>query len=202
MIHRPQRQFQRPLLKGIAIDSEAIVSGQSNEVSILPVAVAAAHTLLYRLRLLRKALGLQGTHPRMHGEFRERWNNLIARRILVDGEQLLIVLQHMIRNIELHLNQQGTLRVSGFRIDGAADVQNHVVVSLILVVGMKMPVARLVVNLHVAHPQRTVNFDFSVEEIGPCIAVVQSGVDDFHLPVVGGGKRGEWEEFVLPHIVK
>ena len=27
MIHRPQRQFQRPLLKGIAIDSETIVSG-------------------------------------------------------------------------------------------------------------------------------------------------------------------------------
>jgi hypothetical protein len=88
------------------------------------------------------------------------------------------------------------------RIDGAADVQNHVVVSLIFVVGMKIPVARLVVNLHVAHPQRTVNLDFSVEEIGPCIAIVQSGVDDFHLPVVGGGKRGEWEEFVLPHIVK
>ena len=202
MIHRPQRQFQRPLLKSIAIDSEAVVSGESYEVGVLPVAVAAAHTLFYRLRLLRKAFGLQGTHPRVNGELGERWNYLIARWILVDGEQLLIVLEDILGDVELHLCQRGPLGISGFRIDGAADVQNHVVVSLVLVVGVKKPVARLVVNLHVAHPKGSGNFDFSVEEIGPCIAVVQSGVDDFHLPVVGGGKRGEWEEFVLPHVVK
>ena len=202
MIHRSQRQFQRPLLKGIAIDSEAIVSGQSYEIGILPVAVAAAHALLYRLRLLRKAFGLQGAHPRVNGELGERWNYLIARRILVDGEQLLIVLEDILGDVELHLRQRGTLGVSGFRIYVAADVQNHVVVSFVLVVGVKIPVARLVVNLHVAHPESSGNLDFGVEEIGSCIAVVQSGVDDFHLPVVGGGKRGEWEEFVLPHVVK
>lgn len=199
MIHRPQRQFQRPLLKGIAIDSEAVVSGESYEIGILPVAVAAAHALLYRLRLLRKAFGLQGAHPRVNGE---RWNYLIARRILVDGEQLLIVLENILGDVELHLRQRGTLGVSGFRIYVAADVQNHVVVSFVLVVGVKIPVTRLVVNLHVAHPESSGNLDFGVEEIGSCIAVVQSGVDDFHLPVVGGGKRGEWEEFVLPHVVK
>ena len=167
-----------------------------------PISVAAAHTLLYRLRLLREAFGLQGAHPRVNGELGERWNYLIARGILVDGEQFLIVLEHIIRNVELHLRQRGTLGVSGFRIYVAADVQNHVVVSFVLVVSMKIPVARLVVNLHVAHPESSGNLDFGVEEIGPCIAVVQSGVDDFHLPVVGGGKRGEWEEFMLPHVVK
>jgi hypothetical protein len=202
MIHRPQRQFQRPLFKSISIDSEAIVSGQGYEIGILPVAVAAAHALLYRLRLLRKALGLQGAHPRVDSELSERWNYLIARRILVDGEQLLIVLEDILGDVELHLRQRGTLGVSGFCIYVAADVQNHVVVSFVLVVGVKKPVARLVVNLHVAHPKGSGNLDFGVEEIGPCIAVVQSGVDDFHLPVVGGGKRGEWEEFVLPHVVK
>lgn len=47
----------------------------------------------------------------MHGEFGERWNYLIARRILVDGEQFLIVLEHIIRNAKLHLRQRDAAQV-------------------------------------------------------------------------------------------
>ena len=84
----------------------------------------------------------------------------------------------------------------------SANVQDNVVVAFILIMSVHIPVACLVVNLHVAHPQGSVEFDFGIEEIGPCIAVVQSGVNYFHSLVPGGGEWREWEELVLPHIMK
>jgi len=127
---------------------------------------------------------------------------LVARGILVDGEQLLIVFEHVVGDVELHLHQRLALRVLCLHVDDAAYVEDDVVVSLVLVVTMQIPVARLVVNLHVAHPKGAVYLELGIEEIGTCVAVVQSGVDDFHRLVPGGGERGEWEELVLPHVVK
>lgn len=57
-------------------------------------------------------------------------------------------------------------------------------------------------NFHVAHPQRTVDLHFRVEEVGTGIPVVQTGVDDFHGLSVCGGKRVERKHPVLPYIVK
>ena len=86
MIHGSERQIHSPLLEGIAIDAETVVACQGDEVSVLPVAIAAAHSHLDGFRLLRESLGLQGTHPAVDGELGERWDNLIARGILVDGQ--------------------------------------------------------------------------------------------------------------------
>ena len=60
--------------------------------------------------------------------------------------------QYVFGDVELHLHKGFALRVFGVEVDDAADVQYHIVVSFVLVVAMKIPVARLVVNLHVAHP--------------------------------------------------
>ena len=202
MIHGSERQIHSPLLEGIAIDAETVVACQGDEVSVLPVAIAAAHSLLDGFRLLRESLGLQGTHPAVDGELGERWDNLIARGILVDGQQLLIVLIHVVGDGELHLDEALALRVLGIHIQFAAYVEDDVVIAFVLVVAMHIPVARLVVYLHVAHPQGAANLDFGIEEVGACIAIVQARVDDFHLLMDVGGELGEWEELVLPHVMQ
>ena len=63
MVHGSERQVQRPLLEGFAIDSEAEIACQGHEIGVLPVTVALADALFYRLSLLREPFGLQGAHP-------------------------------------------------------------------------------------------------------------------------------------------
>ena len=63
MVHGSERQVQRPLLEGFAIDSEAEIACQGHEIGVLPVTVTLADALLYRLCFLREPFGLQGAHP-------------------------------------------------------------------------------------------------------------------------------------------
>ena len=43
---------------------------------------------------------------------------------------------------------------------------------------MAMPIGCSCVNLDITHPKMTVDFDFSIEEVGAGIGVRQSRVDD------------------------
>ena len=88
----------------------------------------------------------------MHGEAGERWDDLVAGRILVDAQQFLIMLRYVFGDVELQLHEGLALRVLGFYIDGSANVQDDVVVAFILIMSVHIPVACLVVNLHVSHP--------------------------------------------------
>ena len=58
------------------------------------------------------------------------------------------------------------------------------------------------VYLHIAHPHRLSNAQFGIKEVGTRIAVVQSGVDNLHIPAIGGGKVGEGQYLVFPHILQ
>ena len=145
---------------------------------------------------------MQGAHPGVYGESGEGRDNLIAGWILVDGEQFLIVSEHVFGDAELHLREGFSLGVAGFQVDDSANVEHHVVVSLVLLVSVQIPVARFVVYFDIAHPEHSVYLDFSIEEIGPRIAVVQPWVDDFHLPMVGSMERRKWKQLVFPYIVK
>ena len=128
----------------------------------------------------------------MYGESGEGRDNLIAGWILVDGEQFLIVSEHVFGYAELHLRE-------GFSLELRA---SRSMIPLVLLVSVQIPVARLVVYFDIAHPEHSVYLDFSIEEIGPRIAVVQSWVDDFHLPMVGSMERRKWKQLVFPYIVK
>ena len=62
------------------------------------------------------------------------------------------MLIHVVGDGELHLDEALALRVLGIHIQFAAYVEDDVVIAFVLVVAMHIPVARLVVYLHVAHP--------------------------------------------------
>ena len=53
MVYGPQRQMVSPLLEGVAVDSEPVVSSQGHEVGVLPIAVTLFHARLYRIGFLR-----------------------------------------------------------------------------------------------------------------------------------------------------
>ena len=67
---------------------------------------------------------------------------------------------------------------------------------------MGKPVARLIVDLDVAYPQRTVNLHLGVEEVGPGVEVVQTGVNHLNGLAVGGLQSFQRKELVLPAIVQ
>ena len=152
MVYGSQRQMVSPLLERVAVDSEPVVARQGHEVGVLPIAVTLLYARLYCIGFLRKALGLQGAHPTVHGEAGERWDNLVAGRILVDAQQFLIMFRYVFGDVELQLHEGLAFRVLGFYIDGSANVQDDVVVAFILIMSVHIPVACLVVNLHVSHP--------------------------------------------------
>ena len=81
-------------------------------------------------------------------------------------------------------------------------MEHHIVVGGIAVVPVVVPVGGLVVYLHVAHPQGAVHLHLGVEEVGSCIAVVQSGIYHLKPPVVGGVQLCLWEESVFPAVVQ
>ena len=65
-------------------------------------------------------------------------------------------------------------------------MQHHIIIMVVLLMAVEIPVRRLVVYLHVSHPQRTVDLHLRVEEVGSCVAVVQSRINDLHVLSVGG----------------
>ena len=57
-------------------------------------------------------------------------------------------------------------------------------------------------HLDVAHPQGAVDFDLGVEEVGACVRIVQTRIDDLYAPSAARGERSEGEQLVLPYVVE
>ena len=58
-------------------------------------------------------------------------------------------------------------------------MQDDVVIALVLVVPMQIPVRRLVVYLHISHPQGAPDSDLRIEEVRPGIAIMQARINHF-----------------------
>lgn len=167
---------ERPLLHGLSVDAKAVVTRHGDEEGSLPGTITASGPPLDILRLPLQALRLQGTHPRMFGEAGERGDDAIARRIAVGLDQLVVVAAHLLRNRQLHLRRTAAVSGLGLGISESHDMEDDVVVMCVLFVTMEKPVAGLVVNLHIAHPQLPTYLHFGVEEVGAGVAVVESGI--------------------------
>ena len=81
-------------------------------------------------------------------------------------------------------------------------VQDDVVVVGVFVMPVGVPVGGPSVNLDVAHPCRTVQFDFGVEKVRACVSVECSRVDDLQRQAVCGLQRFERKQFVFPDVVQ
>ena len=56
-------------------------------------------------------------------------------------------------------------------------------------------------NFDITHPQFTVDAHLGIEEVGPCIAIEATGIDDLHPTAVGGDKVHRVEELMLPYVL-
>jgi hypothetical protein len=57
---------------------------------------------------------------------------------------------------------------------------------LIMLMTMQIPVAGLVVNLHIAYPQCAIDLHLGIEEVGTAVTIVQSWVYHDDLSPIGG----------------
>ena len=73
---------------------------------------------------------------------------------------------------------------------------------LVVVVAMQIPVAGLIMNLDIAHPQCAIDFHLRIEEVWPTIAIVQSWVYDLYLLTVSSVQPSYGPHFVFPAVVK
>ena len=103
-------------------------------------------------------------------------NDAIAGRVLVFLQQLLVVSFHRLGHFHLQLRQYIAIGGLHLSVSLPRDVQHHIIIMVILLVSVEIPVRRLVVDLHVSHPQRAVDLHLSVEEVGTRISVVQSPI--------------------------
>ena len=197
-----KRQSTCPEFEGIVVDTKAVVTRKGDEVGILPRAVTEFHALSDGLRLLLQSLRLQGSHPGMNHQSRKIRNHLVTRRVGVRLLQLLIMLPDIVGHVELHLFEKLSVGIHHLCIENGSHVENHVGVVLVLVVTVQIPVTRLVVDLHIPHPQGSVDSHLRIEEVGTCVAVVQSRVNHFDVLSVARFQSPQREQLVLPHIMQ
>ena len=82
-------------------------------------------------------------------------------------------------------------------------MQDDIVVGIVVLMTMGIPVAGPLVYLHIAHPQRAVQFYLGIEEVGTAVApVVETGVDDLNLLPVSGCQSTGRQQAVFPYIVQ
>ena len=202
MGHSLEGYALRPLLEGVVVDAEAVVAGEGHEVGALPASAAGLCPPADGLCLLLQAFCLEGSHPGVYHQSRQVGDHLIAGRIAVRLQQFLVVAPHAVGHVELHLAYKLPVGVHHLGVEHARHVKDHVVVAPVFVVAMQIPVRRLVVYLHVAHPQCLADPHLRIEEVGPRIAVVQSRVD--HLDGLSVTRRQllQRKQLVLPHVVQ
>ena len=58
-------------------------------------------------------------------------------------------------------------------------VQNHVIVSRVVLMLMRVPIRRALMDLYIACPYRIAEFQFRVEEVGAGVLIMRSGIDQF-----------------------
>ena len=116
--------------------------------------------------------------------------------------QLIITLFHIGRTTEHQLGQDFSAGQFNAAVFLTHHVQDDVGVCRVGGVSVAHPVRRLLMYLYVTHPEGTANFQLGIEEVGACIPVGQTGVNDFHRLAVGGKKRSKGEKAVVPDVVK
>ena len=132
----------------------------------------------------------------------QRGNDAPAARIVFSPTEFGVVLAHIGGDGQTELGRMLAVGRSDLCIHGLHHMQDDIVVGGVELMAMALPVAGAQVDFHVAHPHLTAHAHLGVEKIGTRMAVVQSGVDDFHLLPVGGRERTKREDAVFPDVVQ
>ena len=127
----------------------------------------------------------------MYHQFGKSGYDLVAGRIGFRAQQGFIVVGHASWNLKFHLWQYRPIHGSCLCVYFSHYVEDDAVVVGILVVPVPVPVTGLVVNLHIAHPQRMVDFHLRIEEVWTGVHVVQPRIDDLNTAAVCSGELSQ-----------
>ena len=138
----------------------------------------------------------------MNSKFRYVGKHVLAARECVGTRQFIVVFKHIVGNRQDQLRYVSSIRISHCAIGHAYNMKNHVRIGGIGGVKMAIPICGIVVYLHIAYPQGAVNKDFSIEEVGAGIVVVQAWADHLDKTAVGSAQFSQREYFVLPDVMQ
>ena len=127
--------------------------------------------------------------------------DLEAWRIFVGLYQLGIVVLYILRHFELYLRNILSVGIHNLSVKQRGHMQYDIVVSAVVVVTMLIPVARLVVNLHITYPQIAIDADLGIEKVRAGIVIMQTWVYHFDKSTVTGSKFFQWKKLMFPDVV-
>jgi hypothetical protein len=87
-------------------------------------------------------------------------------------------------------------------VDIVTHVEDDVVVGVVAVVSVAKPVGGVLVYLHISHPQRVAHLHLGVEEVGARVGVGEARVDEVDGLSAVGEEGCQWQQAVLPYIMK
>lgn len=186
LVYRTERQATGPRFKGVSVQSETEVAGKGDKEYIFPMMIATLQAGGNGTGLLLEALHLQGRQTGMHGQLRQGAEDGVAGRIYFRPAQLVVVAEDVFGTMQEQLGDGLPVGEARGAILLAHHVEDDVVICLVAVVPVAKPVGGLRVYLDVAHPERTVYFQFGVKEIGACVHVRQTGI--YHFDRLSGGR--------------
>ena len=108
----------------------------------------------------------------------------------------------VLRHIQLHLRKILSLSGPHLGIHLSHHVEYHIIIPRIAVMVVLIPVAGLVVNLDITHPQGFSDIDLRIKEVWSRIPIVQARIYHFDVLSVGCLQLPQGEQLVLPHIMK
>ena len=85
----------------------------------------------------------------------------------------------MFRTIQLELWYGFTVASENLSIDVCGNVQNDIVIILVSLMTMLFPIGRMGVNFDISYPKYSVHLDFGIEEVGACVVVGETWINDF-----------------------
>jgi hypothetical protein len=123
----------------------------------------------------------------------------MTARISVGTAELLIMLTHTLGTFQLKLRNELPVGTAHLAVGIPCHMQYDRVVSSILVMPVMIPVRRVAVHFHIPHPESTIYLYFRIEEIGACIRVPQSAIDNFKRFTIWWSAAFAMEKFYAFH---
>ena len=191
-----------PGIKGIAVDAEAERTRQRGEECIVPVFLMLLVAFHYLLKAHLQPLEQKGRKPAVDGQRRKVAHDAVAGRVMVFLEQGIVAAADGVGDGKHQLGDELPVATVDGGIALANDMEDDGVVALVLVVMVEVPVGGFHVKFHVAHPFGAIDDDLGAREVGTCVGVGQSGVNDLHRLAVDGAEGGERKHLVFPYVVQ
>ena len=199
-VEKFQRHMAREHLEGLAVEAESESSRQGDVSRSLPVARGGVDYLQHALGLAVDALHGQRGEPVGAVDGGEIGDGVAAGERAAGVEEHLVATAGSVGGAADHcLRYHRAVGAPDLHVALLHHMEYHRVVGRVGVVVVAQPVGGAHMDLDVAHPGLAVDFDGSVEEVGPGVGVEFALVHDGEPPSVHGGHAGPDGQAVVPN---